>query len=417
MIVLDIRCCEDRATEPLISPNNFNTQKPLNVNDDDLKPDMKALPPEREGFTEMSKSWVHHEVSYLRWRFGEVPHFNFEKDPGVATSERINLVGDLEKSLNDRVIRYCDPSNAVAWVTSVVSRLIMCRIRLMLYHPIETTKVFPRAERPYISNEKLLETAVACMEYSHLLDAEPKAAQWRWFFKTYVQWHALATALAELCLQTKGPLVDRAWRIVDTVFDDWAARIADSPNGMLWRPIKKLMTKAQAKRLQAQQSEQTAKIDAKPQQPLPEFASLAFEPSVAQPTATSTAKPLTQLQSVKQYGVPCMAPFDGTEAGIAGNTANAAKLTGSLHASSSTSYLSDASFTEATDAQPNTSGQQYLPYYDLPNTNEADNTGSINWAEWDEFMSGFDWEGNAGKDVDMMGVGTSKGDESVGVWW
>ena len=66
-----------------------------------------------------------------------------------------------------------------------------------------------------------------------------------------IQWHPLAVALAELCTQSSGPLVDRAWRVVDTVFPLWSEHVADTKRGRLWRPIKKLHKKAQAVRLEA----------------------------------------------------------------------------------------------------------------------------------------------------------------------
>ena len=77
-----------------------------------------------------------------------------------------------------------------------------------------------------------------------MLETEASAYKWRWFFGTWHQWYALALALAELTVQVDGPAVDRAWKAVDSVFDSWAEKVADSQSGMLWRPIKKLANKA-----------------------------------------------------------------------------------------------------------------------------------------------------------------------------
>lgn len=67
-----------------------------------------------------------------------------------------------------------------------------------------------------------------------------------------MQWHALAVALAELCVQTEGVLVDRAWTTVERVLPLLSHKVADSKKGALWRPIRKLLRKARERRAEAQ---------------------------------------------------------------------------------------------------------------------------------------------------------------------
>ena len=192
----------------------------------------------------------------------------------MSYDDKMQVLEDIEKELQERVLALCNPQDPIAWVTSIVARTILCRLRLMIYHPIEAGT--EGISRPRVPRDRLLETAVEALEYSYLLDTEPSAAHWWWFFKTYSQWHPLAVTLVELCVQTDSPLVDRAWRIVDLMYEEQAARVADSAQGGLWRPMKKLMAKAQAKRQQVALEKTFAATQQ--QQPLPEFQSLAFEP-------------------------------------------------------------------------------------------------------------------------------------------
>ena len=351
--VLDVRCCEDRASGPLISPTDFNTKKPLNINDSDIWPEMKTPPVERTGFTQLTKCSVSHEVSYIKVRFGQYPRFEDGREMTctIPFQKQLEALADVERRLQERVLAHCDTKIPIAWVTSVVTRLILCRIRLVIYHPIENG--MGNAVRPNVSRERLLETAVASLEYSHLLETEPIGAPYQWFTKTYVQWHALAMTLAELCVQTKGPLVQRAWRIVDAVFDYIATRIADSKDGMLWRPMKKLMSRAQAKRKQVETA--SAPVTVQQQQPLPEFVSLGFDtqgPSLTRPPMTS--------------------PVQTTTLGMPGLD------------------------------QPIKNDPQ-LPSDILSMSNSNEDCGEINWAEWDAFMQDFEMEGPS-KDAEMAGM-------------
>ena len=353
LIVLDLRCSEDRASDPMIIPSMSNTKKPLNINDSDIWPEIEAPPPERVGFTEMTKCTVGHEICHLKVHFGQINRFDengVELVSPLSFEERLKILNEAEKRLNERVVVHCDPKIPIAWATSMVARLIICRIRLMIYHPIEdgSGNFVP----PHVSREHLLETAVLNLEYSHLLDIEPAAAQWRWFTKTYVQWHALATTLTELCVQTKGPLVQRAWRIVDAVFEKTAARIADSRNGLLWRPMKKLMARAQMKRKEIDIL--NAQPNLSEQQPLPQFDSLAFndpelnlvQPHLKNPSDTRN----TNLNNLDQLSL------------------------------TSTPFSSDV--------------------LSVP---DDQNSNLMNWAEWDTFMQDFEMEGPA-KDANIAGL-------------
>ena len=412
IIVLDIRASEDRGTEPIIATSSFDTHRPLNINDADIGPESKVMPEPRAGFTEMTKTTVHHEVGYLRWQFGEFSQYNLMADREILTVERqLELVSGFERALSENVIQHCDPSNPIAWTTSVIARLIMCRIRLKIYYPSSIWKG-PNAKttRPQISNEKRLETAVACMEYTHLVDTEPKAAQWRWFSKTYVQWNVLAVALAELCTQTKGSVVDRAWKIVDTVFDDWAARIADSSKGMLWRPIKKLMGKAQEVRRKTQESEQASRDHrSSSQQSLPDFNTLKFDRQ-----GSWSRSPVSSAGQAQ--GSPFQAPSDRSLSSSAPKRTLVSPQPIGTSENDLLNWRQEPFFTKSeADAgkeevlqplQEQSQAPVEAPFADQP-------PSDINWADWDVFMADLDMGAQFGGDfeqftTEMLGQNTTE---------
>jgi hypothetical protein len=68
--------------------------------------------------------------------------------------------------------------------------------------------------------------------------------RWRW--QVWVQWHALAVALAGLCSIRDTPLAEETWHYVELLYEPSAGDVADSKNGMLWRPVERLYRKATA---------------------------------------------------------------------------------------------------------------------------------------------------------------------------
>ena len=356
IVHLDIRCVEDRGSDPFVLDNSFNTKRPLNIHDTDMDPDSWEPIIERHEFTAYTKT----HLSDLFWGTAvRVGHVSPVKEgakslPSIPIDQKLSLVDQQEKRLERDVLVYCDPANPLAWVTSTVVRLVMARLRLAIYHPPMHDDRSPYHQS--VGRDTVLKTAVQILEYSHLLDTEPAAAKWRWYFRTHVQWHALAAVLAEMCVQNKGPLVERAWTIVDVVFDEWSARIADSKNGMLWRPIKKLMSKAQAKRNEAKQT--TSSSVSQQQQPLPQFDTIS--PLQDPNFANVPFHPDSVLGLSQRYNL-----------------------------------------------------EQGLPSDILSSLNVSDTEGTINWAEWDEFMQDFEMT-----DPGAMDPNTVQQDPSfTGTWW
>lgn len=363
MIDLDVRNLEDRSSDPFILASSFNTKKPLNINDDDMDPESMEPIAERNEFTEMSKTRLSHLVWECAVRIGYAPPGQEDpEDPSNAfpLERKIKMVQELEKTFEEEVLIHCDPARPIAWVTSVVARLIGARLRVAVYHP--ALHDMRGMVHQYVSRELVLKTAVENLEYSHLLGSEPAAARWTWYFNTRVQWHALAATLAELCVQDKGPLVERAWKVVDVVFEDWAEHIADSRRGMLWRPIKKLMSKAQAKRAESRMKS----MSISPQQSLPQF-------TVPDYAHFQDPNPNTPSMAFPQDSISEIGSLPNEYMG--------------LEPQLSPDVLASLNATEAANA--------------------------INWAEWDEFIQDFEMAEQPPMDANIMQQDVSH----LGVWW
>lgn len=246
--ILDIHAAEDRGSDPMIHEANFTTKPPLNINDEDMSPDTIEPLTARTGFTTMTFCAVNHEVFifHRRCNIGGYNFGNLAAPQPMKIGDQIIMMTELQEHLKEKYLIHCDLRNPIAWVTVTVTRLIVKRFWLAIYHPLQHERR-PNT-RPNMTREQLLTITVELLESAHRLEIEPATIQWRWYFDSWVQWHALAVALAELCVQNQGPLVQRAWAIIDEVFEPWAAHIADSKRGMLWRPIQKLAAKARMNR-------------------------------------------------------------------------------------------------------------------------------------------------------------------------
>ncbi|KAI4716291.1 hypothetical protein E4T48_07516 [Aureobasidium sp. EXF-10727] len=306
--ILDVRASEDHGSDPTITEQAFDTKMPLNINDEDLYPAMTKLPDERQGCTDMSFCLIRFEVANTFRRLNYIP-------PGeprqcgdffasVTLEDKERWINECHKRLEERYLRHVDMSVPLYWVTATVARLMMSKMWLMIYHPYQRQDGGKSLSEE--TREKLFITSLENIEYSLLMETESRTEKWSWLFKTYMQWHALAFLLGELCHRTSGDLVNRAWSSVEKCIQaSWkeAATKEESRSGHLWRPLMKLLAKARMARLQAIRKDEAIKQATPP----------GMSPVLPQPRmvrAPLSAAQLSRFMRPAAYGTQ---PLDSTQ--------------------------------------------------------------------------------------------------------
>jgi len=295
LIVLDIRAAEDRGTNTIIARGSYNTRLPYNIDDAEFGPDTKTPLKDRPGPSDATFSLCAAQSS------GLFLYFEHAQGAGPVQSEDDTV--RQAQHLESLFVKGADPGHVGSYLASVTVRLIILKMWLVMRYPLhprvgkpgslatgggripatqpptsaseflnprvssqsqsqlqETSSAHPptstsssispgqRLAAAVVSGESTLRTALSIIELHEFMQTGPYSDRFRWWTDTYVQWHPLAVALAELCTQTRGEAVERAWQIVDDVFPRWSGTIADTKRGSLWRPLRKLYKKAKAAR-------------------------------------------------------------------------------------------------------------------------------------------------------------------------
>ena len=116
----------------------------------------------------------------------------------------------------------------------------------MAHHPLQYTSSNEKVEYNQDIRDRLFVTSVEIIEFSCLLENNENTAKWGWLFRTYMQWHSIAFVLSELCHRPPGQDYERAWKAVESVYDDRVQHSSKSQSGMLWKPMRQLFGKARA---------------------------------------------------------------------------------------------------------------------------------------------------------------------------
>lgn len=163
------------------------------------------------------------------WHFSYVQHearasFFYMNDPSArianSTAQSEEEVIAHTQTLESYFVTNADHSHMDSYLASHLARLVSLKLFLVMQYPIhpcrptssersgDASTQQPRWTK--VSRESMLQTAVSILELSERLLSSPYKERYMWWNETYVQWHPLAVTLAELCIQTRGTLVERA---------------------------------------------------------------------------------------------------------------------------------------------------------------------------------------------------------------
>ncbi|UKZ80181.1 hypothetical protein TrVFT333_007938 [Trichoderma virens FT-333] len=240
--VLDIRAAEDHGCDPSIYDQNYDTRFPLNINDDDLSPEATVAPPERQGITDITFCLLRFEVAVA------IRKLNYHgpvgsPEPVLSTAEKRDLVETIEKRFYERYINRCDITKPFDWVSAAWARLMLSKMWLAVSNPLHPQDAIDSAAALNIRHVAF-KRSVEMLELADSLETGHRAARWRWLFMTHVQWHAVVFVLAYLCVHPTDELSHRAWLVMDRVRERWPQG-SRSKKGMLWKPVHRLMDRAQ----------------------------------------------------------------------------------------------------------------------------------------------------------------------------
>ncbi|KAE8145466.1 fungal-specific transcription factor domain-containing protein [Aspergillus avenaceus] len=249
--LLDIRSSEDHGTEVQINDRMYDTRLPLNINDDDIAPDMQEPPKERDGYTEMTFALMRFDITVALRRVSYAcPNNNIPGPKQPSPDKCGDLIQTVNTRIEERYINHCDMNVPIQWVCATVARLILTKLWLVVHHPM--TRPYQGVNLTNSSRESLFLTSVEVAEFARLLSADKKTQKWSWMFAINMQWHAFAFVLAELCVRPITPLTERAWTAVSSLYGNWM-QTARHRKGMLWRPLARLMKRASEHRAKLKQ--------------------------------------------------------------------------------------------------------------------------------------------------------------------
>ncbi|KAL9114084.1 MAG: hypothetical protein Q9227_001856 [Pyrenula ochraceoflavens] len=231
---LDSQTSLDRGFKPLIPLEDFNSPPAVL---DDLELSVSAVPqvpPQR--FTDMSFCHVIHHATMTMKRLCALPVES--QDPWSDWNDKLRSVISFEKSMRQHCERIGDSVDPLANYMRFGVEDMALNLHLLLRRPPFRQM---RGSVPPWDDYNILNATVSILERSLWKSNDSRFAQWNWFAKAWVRWHALAILLVELCAPQQGKSLEKAWKIAQASFEQYGELISSADSGMLWKPIARLM--------------------------------------------------------------------------------------------------------------------------------------------------------------------------------
>lgn len=237
----------------------------LNVNDSDLSPSMKEHPIEQAPITEMLFCRTTHDLGQFMYPYLTGGDGSSVTAPHGAESLVLKLkaLDDFESSLEQKFLRYCDPSVPLHFLALVATRSSLSKMRLRIYviHRKTNAPFHSQAEKDttFTLSLKILELD----NEAHSKESQAKLQRYLWHIRAFFQLEAFTYALSELRVRTTGPQVDRGWELIEAVYQHHEERLRDTKN-KLWIAVGNLCLKAWEERAKALRSQHSTKTPRQP---------------------------------------------------------------------------------------------------------------------------------------------------------
>ncbi|KAB8262561.1 fungal-specific transcription factor domain-containing protein [Aspergillus pseudonomiae] len=217
LIPLDGYAGQVSGTGISITPSDWDTKRPLNVNDEQIHPGMKQPPNTQTGASEMLFCLTKAELSEFYARTAVKMNSISPKGQVRDNTEIERLIDNLESDIEMKYLRHCDIINPVHILTLGIVRSAANMVRLRSRMSSLMSQSVKGVQRwgLCVLAEMILDTDCALYANSDL-------RRFQWHIKTFFVWDALICLLN--CLATDGFFanteLDRKWEKIILVYSN-----------------------------------------------------------------------------------------------------------------------------------------------------------------------------------------------------
>lgn len=231
LVTFDHRICELADGKTTMLDPTWNCKIPQSLNDFDIRPEMKTLPPSHERPTEAL-------FAVMRGELGEfIRHSTFHLDftnPSLkaiakGTHDNLDLENDelnaLETAMESKYLGLCNPENPLHFMTIWTTRGYFARNRL-LENYLEQSR--SSGQQTDMQRDAAVSYAMTMLECDTMIMTSPLSRGYVWYVHNYFPFPAYVYIVQDLKRRPVQEHTEKAW---DTMNNNYDARFKDVVQG------------------------------------------------------------------------------------------------------------------------------------------------------------------------------------------
>ena len=224
LVLFDARISEMTNYKTTKLTPTWDCKIPLNVNDSDLRPEMKE-PPEAVGKSTEAifavvrgelGEFVRNTMFYLDFTAPALKPIakNVQNGPALEGSELVAL----EKIIDEKYLKSCDPDNPLHFMTIWSTRVFLAKHQLLEHHSIYSCSSVPQTD---VQHDTAVSHAINLLECDTKLTASPLTKGFLWLANLYFPFPAYIQIVQNL---RRRPICDQAVRAWEVMNNNYEAR-------------------------------------------------------------------------------------------------------------------------------------------------------------------------------------------------
>lgn len=245
IVTNDSRVAEDHGFTIFNLDAATDIALPLNVNDNQLDPNMTELPAVEPKWSDMTFTLIIIESNNALLN---LHHRAIRSRDAISEDVRTETFSTLKAHFEQDYLQHCDQNIPVQQATWLIGQVLSRKLEFKSRLPWSKSSFFassPASAPPssclmaQAKEENLLE-ACGILELNELFYSDDLLEGFQWSFQTYPQYDVIMYILWHLCIQPEGPNINRAWKLIDVAFATETAH----REGWKWKVLRRLRERA-----------------------------------------------------------------------------------------------------------------------------------------------------------------------------
>jgi hypothetical protein len=223
---LDLRTSEATGPRPQIRLEDYDTQRPLNIDDIDLDRAQYGdtsidVSQDRKHFTDMTITRMRLDC-YQMFRFlaNERPKLDQKRADGkseVTITTLLRRLQDFTAAMEKTYLPMLNKSEPSHILATKIYGILSNKMYISLLQKYLTNS---RKKMPERLRQVTLSTATLVLEHGMEIETEPALSRWAWYVGALHQHHCAVLLVSEMWVEKMEPAMEqRIWRCLDYSFD------------------------------------------------------------------------------------------------------------------------------------------------------------------------------------------------------